>query len=314
MSGSFDPRWGDDLRDRDHDSRDRDDTSRDLGRGSRAGIDPREREPIDPRDVFMEHVNLPRGLDREHVRTHDRDYTLRGSETRTLSTVGAFRVVPANDLRDKFDQPLDPRQGELWHLRDSGLVQTVRLDRDTAVVTLTKQGRDLLQSRQQDIHAADRQAFHHGVQKPRELKHDAQVYRAYLEEAERLREEGANIRRIVLENELKAGYQEFLQEPNRGREDSDGRPDREVDEVRAWAFEHDLPCDDQGHVQFPDVRIEYDMDGRDRTLDVEVLTPHYRGAHATSKSSAGFTCYWAGRGGGGGRRGAPQGPAEELLR
>jgi hypothetical protein len=49
--------------------------------------------------------------------------TLRGSETRTLTTVGAFRAVPASDLRDSFDQPLDPRHGELWHLRDSGLVQ-----------------------------------------------------------------------------------------------------------------------------------------------------------------------------------------------
>jgi hypothetical protein len=98
---SDDPRWGDD-------SRDRDDGARDLSRGRRAGSDSRDRDRLDPRDVFMEHVDLPRGLDREHVHTHDHDYTLRGSETRTLTTVGAFRVVPANDLRDKFDQSLDP--------------------------------------------------------------------------------------------------------------------------------------------------------------------------------------------------------------
>ena len=236
-----DARWGDDPRDRDE-------GSRDLSRGSRGGSDPRERERVDPRDVFMADVDLPRGLDREHVHSHDHDYTLRGSETRTLTTVGAFRVVPANDLRDKFDQSLDPRHGELWHLRDSGLVETVRLDRDTTAVTLTKEGRDLLESRRRDSDSPDRQAFHHGVQKPRELKHDAEVYRAYLEEAERLRDEGANIHRIVLENELKAEYQEFLQERNRDRGDSDGRPDRELEEVRAWALEHDLPCDDQGHV------------------------------------------------------------------
>lgn len=47
-----DPRWGDDPRDRD-------DNSRDLSRGSRGGADPRDRERVDPRDVFMEHVNLP---------------------------------------------------------------------------------------------------------------------------------------------------------------------------------------------------------------------------------------------------------------
>jgi hypothetical protein len=303
-----DARWGDDPRDRD-------DGSRDLSRGSRGGSDPRERERVDPRDVFMADVDLPRGLDREHVHSHDHDYTLRGSETRTLTTVGAFRVVPANDLRDKFDQSLDPRHGELWHLRDSGLVHTVRLDRDTSVVTLTKEGRDLLESRQRDPDSSDRQAFHCGVQKPRELKHDAEVYRAYLEEAERLRDEGANIHRIVLENELKAEYQEFLQERNRDRDDSNGRPDREVEEIRAWAVEHDLPCDDQGHVQFPDVRIEYDIDGRDHTLDVEVMTPHYRGAHAAAKSGAGFALYWSNRGGGGGRSGGRT-PSiiEELLR
>jgi hypothetical protein len=85
---SYDPRWGDDLRDRD-------DNCRDLSRGSRGGSDPRDRERVDPRDVFMEHVNLPRGLDREHVHYHGHDYTLRGSETRTLTTVGAFRAVPA---------------------------------------------------------------------------------------------------------------------------------------------------------------------------------------------------------------------------
>jgi hypothetical protein len=303
----FDPRWGDDPRDRD-------DNPRDLSRGSRGGTDGREREQVDPRDVFTKHVNLPHGRDREHVHYRDHDYSLRGSESRTLATVGAFRVVPTGELRDTFERPLDARHGELWHLRDSGLVKTVRLDRDTTVVTLTKEGRGLLESHRRDQDSPERQAFHHGVQKPRELKHDAQLYRAYSEEAERLRDEGAHIHRIVLENDLKRDYQEFLQGRNRNRDDSDGRPDRGLDEVRAWAREHDLPCDDQGHVQFPDVRIEYDIDGRDHTVDVEVMTPHYRGAHAGAKSGSGFSLYWANRAGGGGRSGGRT-PSiiEELL-
>ena len=304
----FDARWGDDPRDRD-------DSSRDLSRGSRGGSDPRDRERVDPRDVFVDRVSLPRGPEREHVRFRDHDYTLRGSESRTLASVGAFRVVPAHDLRDTFDKPLDPRHGDLWHLRDSGLVETVRLNRDTTAVTLTKEGRDLLESRRRDENSPDRQTFNHGIQKPRELKHDAEVYRAYVEEAERLRDEGANIHRVILENELKAEYQEFLQERNRDRDDSDGRPDRDPLEIQSWAREHNLPCDDQGHVQFPDVRIEYDIDGRDHTLDVEVMTPHYRGAYAAAKSGAGFALYWSNRGGGGGRSGGRT-PSiiEELLR
>lgn len=303
-----DARWGDDPRARDS-------GSRDLSRGSRGGSDPRERERVEPRDVFVDRVSLPRGPEREHIRFRDRDYTLRGSESRTLASVGAFRVIPAHDLRDTFGRPLDPRHGELWHLRDSGLVKTVRLDRDTTAVTLTKEGRDLLESRRRDEDWPDRQTFNNGVQKPRELKHDAEVYRAYVEEAERLRDEGANIHRVILENELKAEYQEFLQERSRDRDDSDGRPGREPLEIRDWAQEHDLPCDDKGHVQFPDVRIEYDIDGRDHTLDVEIMTPYYRGAHAAAKSSSGFTLYFSARSGGGGRSGGRT-PSiiEELLR
>jgi hypothetical protein len=299
----FDPRWDDDPRNRDE-------GSRDLSRGSRGGgSDPRERDRVDPRDVFVEHVDLPRGPDREHVHYHDRDYTLRGSESRTLSSVGAFRVIPSDDLRDTFDKPLDPRHGELWHLRESGLVHTVRIDRDNTVVTLTKEGRDLLESRRWDNYAPDRdrQEFHEGIQRPRELKHDAELYRAYLEEAERLHEMGAEIHRVILENDLKSDYQEFLQERNRDRDDSDGRPDRDVGEIREWADEHHLPCDDQGHVMFPDARIEYTLEGHDHTLDVEVMTPHYRGAHASGKVSSGFSLSWsfrcAGSRGGGGRGG-----------
>jgi hypothetical protein len=193
-------------------------------------------------------------------------------------------------------------------------VHTVRLDRDTTVVTLTKEGHDLLEARRMDDDSRERQAFHHGVQKPRELKHDAQLYRAYLEEAERLREQGANIHRVVLENELKREYQEFLRERNRDRDDSDGRPDRDLDEIRDWAREHDLPCDEQGHMQFPDARIEYDIDGRDHTLDLEVMTPHYRGAHGASKSGSGFRLYFAAHGGRGRSGGRTPSVVEELLR
>ena len=95
---------------RDHDSRDRD-----------------GRDRQDPRDVFMRGLNLPRGADRELVRDRDHQYSLRGSETRTLSTVGAFRVVPASNLRDHCGAPADPRSGDLRNLREQGLVDTVRI-------------------------------------------------------------------------------------------------------------------------------------------------------------------------------------------
>ena len=93
MPVSNDPRWSDDAR---HHSGD----SRDLSRGARGGPDERSHDRVDPRDVFVQHVALPRCREREHVVHRGREYTLRGSESRTLSSVGAFRVVPAHDLRD----------------------------------------------------------------------------------------------------------------------------------------------------------------------------------------------------------------------
>ena len=66
-------------------------------------------------------------------------------------------------------------------------------------------------------------------------------------------------------------------------------------------------------MRFPDFRIEYTLDGRDRHEDVEVVTEHYRGAHAASRARAGFTCISGGSRGGGGRGFDPR-VAEELLR
>jgi hypothetical protein len=179
---SDDPHWGDDPRDRrNEDWRDRDDESRGLEHDR----DSRDRDKgLDPRDVFMRDLDLPRGPDREIVHdARDREYTLRGSESRTLSTVGAFGVVWARDLRDHNERPADPRSGDLRHLREEGLIRTERLDghRDVAVV-LTKEGREVLESQRRDHSHDHRQEFYAGLKKPREVEHDSQVYRAYLRE------------------------------------------------------------------------------------------------------------------------------------
>ena len=329
-----DERWRHGDRERDRD----DDAGPHLGRGPSAHKDQtdadtrarheerwpeRDRDPRrqDPRDVFVRHLDLPRERERELVHdTRERAYTLRGSESRTLATVGSFRVVPARDLRDHDGRAADPRSGDLRHLREQGLVQTVRLDgrRDVAVV-LTDRGRDLLEShrgRDQE----PRQAFYSGLKRERELEHDSQVYRAYEREAERLAERDARIERVVLDYELKREYQQWLHERDRERDDYDGRPDRDAQEIAQWALEHELPYFDD-HVHFPDVRIEYEeLDGRRRHEDVEVLTVHYRGGHAAAAARSGFTAYRgfsariSGRSGGGRGGGRSGGLAEELLR
>jgi hypothetical protein len=120
MSPGYDPRWDNDVR-----SHDAETDRPDLNRGGRAGTDPRERRDVDPRDVFMENLSLPRGPEREHVYVHEHTYRLRGSETRTLAAVGVFRVVDVSDLRDHQGREADPRNGDLWNLREQGLLKTM---------------------------------------------------------------------------------------------------------------------------------------------------------------------------------------------
>lgn len=267
-----------DPRDRDRDvempwvdprdpERDREDDTRDRDSRERGG---------DPRDPFVHDLDLPRGLEREVVLDGDHRYELNGDDSRTLATVGAFRVVSGRDLRDPRDDSPDWREPDLRHLRSEGLMQSVKLDGRDRAVTLTERGRHLLEAHRRDRDGEGHQTFHAGVSRTRELSHDVQVHAAYLREHERLQAEDAEIHRVVLESELKREYQAWLQESNRGRPDSDGRPDRDPREIEEWAREHDLPYFDES-VHFPDVRIEYEVNGRDRHEDVEVVTEHYRG-------------------------------------
>ena len=98
----------------------------------------------------------------------------------------------------------------------------------------------------------------HRAGRPREIDHDANLYATFCQEEARLRDEHPDlqIRRVVLEQDLKREYQEFLQEHNRNRSDSDGRPGRTDDEIRDWAREHDLPhCDGPSALPGPPDRI-----------------------------------------------------------
>jgi hypothetical protein len=323
----FDPRW-DDPRDRDEDPRDleihwvdlaqirvdadpRDEDVRDRGADARdRDADPRDR---DPRDVFLYALDLPRGDERELVIDGDARYELNGEDARWLATVGAFRVVPERDVLETRETDADAREFDLEYLRDEGLIRFVALDGDERGVTLTDAGEHLLDSHRLE-HDDDRdQTFYADVSRERELTHDAELYHAFAEADARLRDEGADVHRIVLDQELKREYQEWLQEHNRGRADSDGRPDRDAREIEQWAREHNLPFFDDA-VHFPDFRIEYEVNGYDRHVDIEVVTEHYRGAHAAAVARSGFRCVRAG-GSGRGRGGRPFDPrvAEDVL-
>jgi hypothetical protein len=279
-------------RDVDPRSRDYDVDARDRAERDQTGTrSPDVRDRSDPHQVFTRGLEVPRGLARERLVEGGREYDLRGSQVRALAAIGAFRVVPAGELRDAHDVPMRLDRGDLYELRRAGLVRVVTPKlhpQRTPLVTLTRCGRALLEAhRRPDDREA--QTFYAGVARPKELAHDAQVYRAYVQTADRLHDDGATVVRVRLDHELKRDYQRFLQEGNRGRADSDGRPRRDAEEIRAWAETHHLPFFDE-RVHFPDVRVEYESrDGRPGFEDLEIRTPHYRGAHAAAKAKAGFT-------------------------
>jgi DNA-binding PadR family transcriptional regulator len=213
---------------------------------------------------------------------------------------------------------------ELDQLRQDGLISTTpyMIGRQrTTVVTLTREGLELLEQHRRDGKPDERQAFYSGVARVKELSHDSRLYAAYRQAHERLTADGAKVRRVVLETELKRDYQRFLQEPNRGRHDSIGLPRRDREAISKWASERDLPVI-RGSVRFPDLRIEYEsQDGTTQGQDVEVVTENYRGTHAASTAAAGFKCHRVTSTRVGGARGSAKGGrsrddrlAEEMMR
>ena len=258
------------------------------------------RERLEPNEnVFTQSLTLPRGDERERVEFRDRTYALNGSEARALATVGAFRVVDAADVtadernRNGFD-------GDWRHLREAGLVTlTTITNRDGAhhVVSLTREGKDLLDAHTTTRSGGRQQAFYAGVVKPRELAHDARLYGVFREEASRIEREGGSVARVVLDYEIKRDYQRFLNRPDRPDE-ADRRHDR-----LEFAQAHDLKVIN-GHVELPDLRIEFENeDGRLEYRDVELVTEHYSRGQISGKARAGFACYRAVGSGGQARTG-----------
>ena len=292
----------------------------DLSRGATSNDERAASTSCDPRNVFSRDLDLPRGTTRQPVRDRDRSVDLRESDVRILATTGAFRVVPAKDLLDHRGRPSNARQGELRRLREEGLVDTrpyVVGREKTSLVTLTERGRELLERHRSTRANTPRQEFYAGVVKPRELAHDAQLYRAYLHAADRLRRGGSTVRRVALDYELKRDYQRFLRDLHRDRRRAERDADATTRDIAEWAVRRDLPVID-GHVHFPDVRIEYERpDGERKVEDLEVVTPHYRGAYAAAKGRTGFSCYRidTGVGGRGGHSGRSPDPRifEEFL-
>lgn len=224
------------------------------------------------------------------------DLRLRPEETRMLGEVGRFRVITARDLTETiYHGNRGQMERDLAYLREKKLADTsfINARRDgrnrpvehIQVVTLTEKGRNVLLRTGEFRHD---QEIYVGLVKPREAEHDAQIYRAYLKEWERIeKENGGSNPRVVLDFELKANIQKAIYSRQKAE------PDEDLSAIKQQVAEQfDLKFIDDS-IQIPDLRIEYDLNqgALSGHSDVEVATAAYHGKHLAAKLQAGFHLY-----------------------
>ena len=105
------------------------------------------------------------------------------------------------------------------------------------------------------------------------------IYPAFREEAAAIGKAGGKVCRVVLDYEFKSHI-------NRRMNGWEGPAAEERRRQLAEQFELPVVGD---RLALPDLRIEYtDAEGREKHLDIEVVTRHYRGSHRAGKLQSGF--------------------------
>ena len=253
-----------------------------TGRGSgdtphpdRQQPEARERSVLKP-----EREDSPRAY---YVR--DREYLLRESEVRTLSELGRFRVLAPSDLtKHGYAGDSARMERDIRRLKQQSLLSERTLEisgkKTLRVLTLTKQGAKLLRKTNR---LPDEQEIYHGLVKPREAKHDADLYRLYQKEASRIERAGGKPLRVILDYELKRDLYRDLVALGPQKDDPDAK--------ELIAEKHHLHAVN-GKIPLPDLRIEYEnATGELNRVDLELATRHYRPRGLAAKARAGFSLY-----------------------
>jgi hypothetical protein len=218
-----------------------------------------------------------------HVR--DRSYLLRDSEVNSLKEIGKFRVIPVSDLaKFSYGGNRERMEKDVRALARQSLLRDKTLEisqkKTLRVVTLTKAGHRLLKNTNQ---VPDDQPIYHGLLKPREVKHDADLYRLYQKEAARIERGGGRPARVLLDYELKRNLNRDLAQLGPDKDN----PDRK----REVAEKHHLRVVN-GKIAVPDLRVEYENPELElRHVDLELATRDYRPRAMAVKAAAGFSLY-----------------------
>jgi hypothetical protein len=233
------------------------------------------------RDVLQQRV-------RTNYADRNKSYSLRDSEIHALAEVGRFRVVAKNDLVEfAHNGDRNRMENDVENLVRQGLAKVTTIPNidynPTEVVTLTKEGHRLL-SRGQVVRRD--QATYHGLKKPKEAAHDADLYRLYHKVSDEIEARGGRVVRVMLDYEIKG---ELYSRIARAAKDEGRKPEA----VRGEVAEHYHLKVVSGKIPIPDLRIEYvnENDNLIQHRDLELATDHYRLRGLAEKARAGFQIY-----------------------
>ena len=260
---------------------------------------------FDPRDLGSD-PRSPSRPRRDHAkereqrgrRGHRREYDPRSERQnfqeridRSVADIGVYRSIATRDLAEAHFEghPFAARRAvermvRAGHVRE----HTARGPQGGAfkVLTLTERGGERAERVAREQGLDPEQKAWSGLVKPGELQHDVAVFRAARIELARLFEQGAVLKRIRIDAELKG---EIARRTERAR----ARGGKEAaDAARFEAAEAlGLPVKD-GRVQVPDAQLEYsDSEGRSGRVNVEIATEHYSAKSIGAKAAAGFAVH-----------------------
>lgn len=245
----------------------------------------KDRPPV-PREERVQQILSHRV--RTKYTDRNRQYALRDSEIYTLGEVGKFRVVGVNDLAEfAYNGDRSRTENDVESLARQGILQRTTIadpeHNPTRMITLTKEGHKLL-SRGKVVDSS--QATYHGLKKPKEAFHDADLYRLYHKVSDEIESRGGSIVRVKLDYELK---RELYARLARAAADKC----RDGDTLRKEVAKRYHLKVVSGRIPIPDLRIEYvnENDNEIQRRDLELATEHYRPRGISEKTRAGFDLY-----------------------
>lgn len=248
----------------------------------------RERPPL-AREERVEEI-LSQRL-RSSYADRDKTYSLRDSEIHALSEVGKFRVVATEDLAQfAYNGERSRMESDVENLRRQGLVRETKLadmaHKPTRVLSLTKEGHKLVS--RGNVVPSD-QAVYHGLKKPNEAFHDADLYRLYHKVSDEIERQVGRVTRVILDYEMK---EELYAKLAKALEGKTREREREREATREGVAEEYHLKVVQGKIPIPDLRIEYaDQEFLLQRRDLELATDHYRPRGLAEKARAGFQIY-----------------------